>query len=373
MKINICHIISGDLWGGAEAMAYHLIKGLSTSKDCTVSAILLNDGKLANELRVLNIPVSILNENKMSAGSIAFNLARIIKKRDVKLIHSHRYKENILALCAKLVMPNIGLISTLHGMPEIFGKADNQKYRLIMAINYFCLSRYFTKIICVSKEMRSKILRLTKIKQNKLLTIHNGIEINSINHDFSEKKNDEYCIGSAGRIFSVKDFPLMVDIANIFFKEYNNAKFLIAGNGPEIHDIKKRIKKYSIDKSFLLLGHVENIKNFYRMLNVYINTSKHEGIPISVLEAMANGVPVIAPKTGGLVEIVRNGVDGFLIEGRNPEDYAMKCLELVINQDLLRAMGIAARQRVSEKFSQQAMTDNYLKLYERVLIEMHNA
>jgi glycosyltransferase involved in cell wall biosynthesis len=113
---------------------------------------------------------------------------------------------------------------------------------------------------------------------------------------------------------------------------------------------------------FKLRGHIEDMPSFYSGIDVYINTSVHEGIPMSILEAMANGVPVIAPRVGGIAEIIDDEIEGFLITTRNPEDFAERCLRLK-DPELRRRMGAAARKKIERHFSAEKMASDYLKLY----------
>ena len=99
---------------------------------------------------------------------------------------------------------------------------------------------------------------------------------------------------------------------------------------------------------FFLKGHQHDMASFYRGLDLYINTSIHEGIPMTILEALAHGLPVIAPAVGGIVEIIEDGKDGFLIDSRDPCRFAEKCLLLMENCELRKTMAKAARAQGGE-------------------------
>jgi len=129
------------------------------------------------------------------------------------------------------------------------------------------------------------------------------------------------------------------------------------------------IEKYELEKSFKVEGFVQNIAQFYDGLDLYLSTSMHEGIPMSVLEAMAHGLPVIAPKVGGFCEIIENGVHGFLVENRNAGDFAERCLSLYEDGQLRNRMGKAARDRVEKNFSIERMSSQYYKLYQEISAE----
>jgi len=123
------------------------------------------------------------------------------------------------------------------------------------------------------------------------------------------------------------------------------------------------IESYGIKEGFIFKGHLDDMDSFYRGLDVYINTSVHEGIPMTILEALAHGLPVVAPAVGGIVEIIEDGKEGFLIDSRNPQDFAEKCLLLKENRELREKMARAAREKAERAFSAERMADNYYRLY----------
>jgi glycosyltransferase involved in cell wall biosynthesis len=137
----------------------------------------------------------------------------------------------------------------------------------------------------------------------------------------------------------------------------------LAGEGPERSKLQALIQEYDLNETFVLQGHVEDMLPFYHGLDLYLNTSVHEGIPMSILEAMAHGLPVVAPDVGGISEVVDNGEDGYLIDTRDPRAFAEKCLLLYENKQLRRGMALAAREKVARSFSVENMAAQYHELY----------
>jgi glycosyltransferase involved in cell wall biosynthesis len=179
----------------------------------------------------------------------------------------------------------------------------------------------------------------------------------------SNKKDGSFTIGSLGRLYPIKDYPLMARIAEELAKRLNNFSFELAGEGPDGAVMELLIKKYNLKKIFKLRGFVNDIFAFYQGLDIYINTSLHEGIPISILEAMASGLPVIAANVGGLNEIIENGSQGYLLASRNPKDFADACLRLYKDKNLRKKMGSAAKEKIISEFSSDKMAGLYNKLY----------
>ena len=363
-RLRVCHIISGDLWAGAEVMAYHLLHGLKAYPDIELSAVVLNEGKPSEEIMRLGIPCYVINESKLSFFEIYWEAKKLLKNWSLDIIHSHRYKENLLAYFLSKTQKGITLVGTQHGMPEAYGASRSLKNRFVSKLNLLVLSRCFQDIVAVSRDIQMAFMNQYGFPKDKVKVIHNGINIPEDLHGRREK--DTFVIGSSGRLFPVKDYPLMVEVARQVSKIRSSIRFELAGDGPERLNIQDLIKKYGLNGTFMLRGFLSDISPFYQGLDVYLNTSFHEGIPISVLEAMAYGIPVIAPKVGGLVEIMEDGVQGFLIEGRNPKDFAEKCLQLYQNKTLRTQMSFAVREKVIKEFSIDRMAEQYYSLYRDV-------
>jgi glycosyltransferase involved in cell wall biosynthesis len=144
---------------------------------------------------------------------------------------------------------------------------------------------------------------------------------------------------------------------------------ILAGEGPEKEGLLRLIREYGLEKSFELAGFIEDMDVFYRRLDLYINTSFHEGLPLSVLEAMARGIPIVAPLCGGFPEILEDGRHGFLVPGRDTSEFAAKCLLLYEDRELLREMGSSSRERVQERYSVNVMAERYHDVYRGILKE----
>ncbi len=362
-NIRILHLISGDLWAGAEVMAFNLLRSLNEFPDIDLQVILLNDGRLADELRSLGIAVQIVDEKQHSFWKIYQDIQAIIGTNRPDIIHAHRYKENLLAFMLSKRCRKVKLISTLHGLPEVAGRRPGLITRLKSRTNFFLLAKFFTKTVAVSNDIGSSLIDHFGFAHKRVAAIHNGMRLPPL-PSFSVRDGQPFVIGSSGRLFPIKDYPLMIEIARVIAASgTTDIRFELAGDGPERGELERLIHSYGLQDLFILRGHQDDMDSFYRGLNVYINTSVHEGIPMTILEALSHGLPVIAPAVGGIVEIVENGVEGFLIEGRNPQDFAAKCLQLYEDAELSELMSKAARKRAERDFSADIMAERYYQIY----------
>lgn len=363
--MRVCHIVSGDLWAGAEVMAFNLIRGLLAHPNAEPFAIVLNDGRLSEELNRAGVPTHVLDESKLSFLEITRSAARLIKEINPGVVHSHRYKENAIAYLVSLsVKRRPVLVGTQHGLPEVFDAGARLRHRLKARANFCLLEKRFDMTVAVSAEI-GNVLRASGFCDERVATIVNGIEVPEV--DGAPTARAGFAIGSAGRLVPVKDYALMVESANVVVATDPAIHFELAGEGPLFDDLQSQITKLGLADRFLMKGPVKEVRNFYRGLDVFINTSVHEGIPMSVLEAMALEIPPVVPNVGGLPEMITEGVDGYLVEGRDPQSFAQRCLALRRNTELRKRMGRAAREKVVKNFSLAKMVDSYMDVYTRIM------
>ena len=364
--MRVIILASGDLWAGAEMMVYQLISGLVETGRVKLCIALLNQERLADEIGRLGVDVRVIDESKYSFGTITRNVRAIVADFNPDIIHSHRYKENLLAWLACLGRPGIKLIATQHGMPEFAGKKLTLKYHLRSILCFRLLSCCFDSTVMVSKEMQQKLEGFYGFLKKNITVIHNGIYLPDSSIPCVGKR---IAVGSAGRLFPVKDFALFVDIAYAVALQSDSVDFFLAGEGPQLSMLKAKVKELNMQKRFHFLGHVDDMNLFYRSLHIYINTSVHEGIPMSVLEAMSHGLPVILPNVGGFSEIIQDGIQGFLVEKHDKKKFVDYILRLANNKNLWMDMSNSAKEKVNNSFSRKAMTEEYIKLYKALTIK----
>ncbi|MHA1284843.1 MAG: glycosyltransferase family 4 protein [Promethearchaeota archaeon] len=362
-NIKILYLISGDLWAGAEVVTFNLLKKLKNNK-LTIKVVVLNEGKFAKVVNKIGIDTIILDENKLSFWEIFERLKSIVYYDSPDILHSHRYKENILAYLVSR-RKNIKLLTTIHGMPEIYQAKNNVKYKIISKINFFILSKYFHRVISVSNNIKNILLESFGFNPEKITVIHNGIEIPKIIS--KEKNRNSFIIGSAGRLFPVKNYPLFIKIAKQLRNLSDKFYFELVGEGPEYYNLKKLVKTFKIEDSFFIKKFTDNMRDFYNGLDLYINTSFHEGIPLTILEAMSYGIPVVASNVGGINEIILNGVNGYLVDSKNPDDYLKICYNLFKDSTICKRIGTIGRKSIIDKFSSNNMTNQYLEVYHKLI------
>ena len=256
--LKVCHLISGDLWAGAEVMAYNLLHGLQAFPELEISVIILNNKRLAQELKKLKVAVYVFDEEQYSFFYLAIEIRALLHQLSPQILHSHRYKENMLAffgrkLCTKLV-------ATQHGMPEVGQRNITVASSLIARANRYLLTKRFNRVVGVSNNIRD-FFQECGTQSDRFQVIHNGIKLPGT----IPRRGYSKAIGSAGRLYPVKDFPLMVHIAKMVAEKGYQMAFKIAGDGPERSKVEELINTHHLCESFSLLGNIAEMGSFTRV------------------------------------------------------------------------------------------------------------
>jgi glycosyltransferase involved in cell wall biosynthesis len=369
-KMRVCHIISGDLWAGAEVQMFTLVNALKVYPELEISAVVLNESALAKKLREIGVEVTVIEESSHSFLQTRSILIEKLKDR-VDILHTHRYKENILGALLKNKIGARCLIRTVHGVTEHVRMAKLPKHLIVSALDRYFTTRYFDLVLTVSDDIRNKFSKF--IEPDKLLTLHNFIDVAnlkptkapmSIRDEFGIE-SDAIVIGSAGRMMPVKAYDVFLDMAEIILRDRGDVKFILAGDGPLRSALQDSAKKKGIDKNVIFPGFRDDIADVLNCFDIFVISSHHEGIPMVLLEAMALRKAIVATAVGGINEIIEDRVSGLQVQAGDSSMLARSCIELMTDAALKESLGDGAYERVCNEFSVESQREKMLAVYKR--------
>jgi L-malate glycosyltransferase len=321
------HIISGDLWAGAEVQAYTLIKHLKPEVELCV--ILMNKGELSEKLSTLGIHPVIIDEALHGALGIVSRLFNNIRQFKPDVIHTHRQKENILGSFANLVCSLVSWnlipsIRTAHGAPEFHPKGK-QKIQVFLDR---LVGRFLQKgIIAVSKDLAAKLAALYPAESIHL--VYNGADVAALKSsaqiaDFKSAHPMNKHIGIIGRIEPVKRIDIFLELAHQLLSQPHNDDLLfhVIGDGKLRSNMENRAGTLGIQDKVHFHGHRTDIPSCIVSLDGIVMCSDHEGTPMTALEAMILGTPLIAHSVGGLKELLEGQRQHYLTENHTANSYA---------------------------------------------------
>ena len=346
-------------------MIYNLLTRLQQDPGVELRAISLNDGTLVRKLREAGLVVHVIPESRHSLPRIVMKAAGLVGANRIDIIHTHRYKENLIGFLLARALRARRLMTTVHGLPESSGDGRRKQGGEFLRVrgNYLLLRHGFTQVFAVSEEMRRALTDRFRIRPEKVRVIYNGVLPGSAPGREGEPSREGFHIGTVGRLVPVKDFDLFLRLAAELRNRLPHVRLSILGDGPLKGTLQETARTLKVGDVVEFLPFCLDPRPFYRSLDLYVNTSLHEGIPLSLLEAMACETPVVAPKVGGIPEIITHEREGLLPEKRSPASFADACVRVLCDEPLRRRMGQAARQRVLEAFSDERMANSYCSSY----------
>lgn len=371
MPMKIIHLASGDLWAGAEVQLFHLCKGLAKVNEITLRVVLLNHGQLEEELMKQGVDVVVLDESTLSGFAIIKKFHALVKDFLPDIIHTHRNKENVIGgFVAKL--NGVKSIRTIHGANELIRGKVNFRRLLFDGLDKLAASYFQQKIVAISPELKQDLEKI--FSPDKLALIENSVDIEYVVHKSKEKCKhsvDADCFNVAfiGRFVPVKNVDMFYEIAKTTIAKVTNSPihFHMIGDGPLKEKIAARRLSDGLQDYIHMHGFIENAAPLLKKMNLLVFTSEHEGLPMTLLEAMTLSVPVLSRHLPSIRNVLCDGECGYFIQTDNAEEYA-NCIQLISkNSASAKEKAMKARDQLNEKYNLHANITRYRTLYESVV------
>jgi glycosyltransferase involved in cell wall biosynthesis len=367
-KVKILHFISSGGFFGAENVLLNIAQSFNNDNYVSLIAA-IRDARSPNveiieRAKSLGLPTHIFE----SQGRIDLKTIKELKKylieNKIDILHTHNYKSDIIgALAAKDT--GIALISTAHGFTDM-----NSKVSWYERLDQWFLKKYFKRTIVVTDQM------LRNFPSDKRRIISNGINIKKFEtaaHD-RERIRREYgiadadlLIGTVGRLSVEKNQALFLSALLGILQEHRHVKVMIIGDGPEGDALKGFVKASGLEQKVLFTGLISDPAPFYQAFDIFVLSSLTEGVPLTLLEAMASKVPVVATKVGGIPQIISDGVTGLLVESQNASQLREAISTLICDSSKRERFKEAAFNFAKENYSLDRMNWLYHEVYQEVL------
>lgn len=363
---KILYIITLPDLGGAQVHLYEIITNLLKCVNCYLivgKTGWLTD-KLTNMKERIYIVESLVRHISLKEDLNAiFKIKKLIDRLRPDLVHCHSSKAGFIGRIAARLC-NVPSVFTAHGWAFTDGVSKQKQY--IYKFLEKSMSRWTKKIICVSEFDRTIAIKAMPSSNNRIITVHNGIP----DIKFSQQGCFECEVLSLVMVarFSVqKDHRLLIQA--IFDLNRVNPVFhlTLVGDGPLYEKEKLLVKELGIVDKVSFLGARTDVEKILSTQDVFLLISNWEGFPISILEAMRQGLPVIASDVGGVSEAVEDGVNGFLIPRGNKEVLKQRLLEMYRDKKKCFIMGEKSREKYLLHFSSDEMMNKIQKVYEEIL------
>lgn len=230
--------------------------------------------------------------------------------------------------------------------------------------------RLSTKTVAVSHEIRQHLLRRGALPPNRVVTVTNGVDVDEFRpgeRSGVRKKlgiaDQAIVVGTVARLNEIKNLSMAIDAVATCVRNGIDMHFVVIGDGPDRLRLEARAAGLGIESRFHLTGMSSETSDWYREFDFFVNTSFKEGTSLSLLEAMASGLPCVATDVGGNSDVLEAGIAGELVPSADAESLAARLHSLLREPGRRKALGRAARERAVRCYSLDAMVASYERLY----------
>lgn len=364
--INVLHMMEGNEPGGAETVlveiATHLHDGYRSH------GLVLEEGWTHSALKARGIPVDILPLERSFDFRWPGRLARLIQDRDIHLIQSHEFTTNCYATAAAR-MAGIPIVCTVHGK-------NYYPDRLYRRIATRWAAKNAGAFVSVSHDLSRFLTDRIGIPAARIHTIHNGADLARFATPEKRRAQTRKALGipadrfvciTVAALFEVKAHKVLIDAAARLSAKAPHITFLLVGEGPLEAQLKTQAGQLNVDDTVRFAGFRRDIPDLLSAADLFVLPSYSEGLPVSVIEAAAAGLPVVASRVGGLSEIVEEDVTGNLVPAGDADALARAILGMAEAPSRARRMANAGQRAVRERFGMEQMIGAYTRLYTTLL------
>jgi glycosyltransferase involved in cell wall biosynthesis len=383
--IRVLRVIARLNMGGPAIHVASLAAGLETrGYHTTLVAGSLARGEdsmafLAERLGVAVVSVPEIQREVSAVHDLrsAVRVAALIREERPHILHTHTAKAGAIARAAAILAgparPPV-VVHTFHGhvLKGYFDPARTAFFRRVEQ----ALARTADVLVAVSPEVRDELVELGVAPREKFAVIRLGIPLEERLGDPTADSDyralygipkDAFVVGWVGRMTGVKDTGAVLEIVRSARTHGVDAVLCMVGDGPDRTRLEQLAHELGIARACYFVGYQEDVAGYYRLFDAFVLPSVNEGTPVSAIEALASGTPVVANRVGGVPDVVRDGLDGFLVDPGDVTSAGAKLAMLAGGDGLRKKMGEAGRERVLERYAVSRLVDDVDRLYRSLL------
>lgn len=322
--------------------------------------VVLTDGALVGEARRRGIETFVMHKHPGFDFRLIFTLRRLLRREGIDVLHSHNFSPLIYgSLAARLC--GIGTVNTRHG------RAALRTHGLIWALT--------DRVVAVSEDSRRELMRHNRIRPDKVRVIVNGIDLTGYKPATPSARErrgelglpeDVPLCGIVARLSPEKDHRTLLLAVDALRKAGSAAHLAIVGGGPLEGELKTLVQSLGLSARVHFLGFRSDVAQLLPLFDLFVLSSTEEGVSLTLIEAMAAGLPIVATRVGGNPEVVVDGETGLLVEAGQPAALAAAIESLLGDPEIRSRMGRRGRDVAAERFDIERVIDEYQAIYAEI-------
>jgi sugar transferase (PEP-CTERM/EpsH1 system associated) len=366
---TVCQVLHSLDVGGAEVLAARIARRLRHRYRFHF-VCLDRLGVLGQELREEGFGVETLERKPGLDWRCFWRLSQALRRARADVIHAHQYTPFFYSLVARLLSRRPAVLFTEHGRHQ----PDYPRRKRILA-NRLLLQRR-DRVVAVGEAVRQALIVNEGIPAPRIQVVYNGVDFEQFAHRPAERDcvrrelglaDDELVVIQVARLDYLKDHQTAIRTLGRVCRSLPRVRLVLVGEGPEMPRIEAQIQEKGLAGRVLFVGLRKDVPRLLQAADLFLLTSTSEGIPLTVIEAMATGLPVVSTRVGGLPEMLEDGESGFLAPAGDDAGLASAILRLSGDPDFRKRVGQRGRERALASFSEANMVERYRALYQGML------
>jgi glycosyltransferase involved in cell wall biosynthesis len=377
-RIRVVHIIDHLGLGGAQTFLFDLVLEQHRSGSVRPAVCCLTEvTSLSHQFTHRDVPLYHLNvarRNPFEIATIPGRLLLLVRKRGYDLVHTHLFVSGVFGRLAAMMAGVPAVIQEQCNETEVAGVWRRWIDRV--------LGNRTAGVICVSKSTKEFNVQAKRIDPARIWVVPNGIDPQRFAVDASKRLRrrllglfelpsvDQIVIG-IGRLERQKRFDIFLQAARLINNRVANVGFLVVGDGSDRKELESLATELGLSPSVRFTGPRSDVPTLLGISDVFLLTSDFEGLPLTVLEALAMQLPVVATDVDGTSEVLGGGVGGILVPPKDPAATADAVLSLLHDEERRREMGQQGRQLVEQIYSIRVVSEQIGVVY-RTILQQNN-
>lgn len=364
-RLKIAQLVHDLSVGGAELLAATIARSLRHLFDftfiCTDRA-----GPLADQLRDEGFPVHVLHRRPGIDWRCLLRLRRLLSEHSFDVLHAHQYTQFFAAATARVQLRPTPILFTEHGrhFPDVVSRKRRFGNRFLL--------RKPDRVVGVGEAVRAALVTNERLPSERVEVVYNGVAPSSPTTSDERRAirselgftDDHVVVLQVGRLDPLKDHATALKAFSAMHASNARSRLVLIGDGPERRRLEVTIDGMNLRDVVQLLGTRHDVPRLWHAADIGLLTSVSEGIPLTLLEAMAAQVPVVATKVGGVGEIIEDEQTGLLAPAGDSLTVSQHLLRLAADAESRNRLGQAGLERMRRRFSLSGMTAAYQRIYQ---------
>jgi len=355
-RLNVVHLVLSLNVGGLEKVVYDLVRRADDSRLAVRVVCLGPIGEWGPKFEALGVPVESLNVLDQGTWGRTLAVARRLRQLQPDVLHTHNPAPHLVGALASLLAGVPVVVHTKHGR----NYPGNRKWVWANRLAAWLSN----KVVAVSGDAAAVATEIERVPASKVAVIRNGVDLSRFPAVARRHTGTQRRAVHVARIsFDSKDQETLLRAVRIVADAEPDFVLDIVGDGPDRADLEALCDQLQLRQHVRFAGFRENIHDYLSQAEFFVLSSVTEGISITLLEAAASGLAIVATRVGGNPEVVADGETGLLVPPRSPEALASAMLDLLRDRPKAATMGSAGRRRVEEEFDLNRAVAAYENLY----------